>query len=223
MNREDEEAVLRITAQYVTEQREGRRPRLSNYLLRYPQYANAITDFVTYYHAVEVDLPGEMPVAGEEFSQVSMLPPLSDRSHAALDQAWKRLAPTSELHNSANMTMQQALNKQQTSLSQLAGEVGISVDIIEKLAQRMIDAATIPQELLKRLSRALKLPQHVISGFSGLSAGKSPVRGVAEAVENYSLEEQHHRESFREALEGSVELSNEQKEAWYEILDTEGL
>ncbi|HJT57719.1 MAG TPA: hypothetical protein VJ761_14555 [Ktedonobacteraceae bacterium] len=223
MNREDEEAVLRITAQYVTEQQAGHQPRLSDYLFRYPQYAGAITDFVAYYHAVEADLPGEMFVAGEEFSQVSVLPPLSNRSRAALDQAWKRLAPTGELPSNAIMTMQQALSKQQTSLSQLAGEVGLSVELMEKLARRMIDAATIPQELLQRLSRALKLPQHVTLDFSGLSAGKSPMRGVAEAAENYSLAERHHRESFREALEGSIELSNEQKKMWYEILDTEGL
>lgn len=223
MNREDEEAVLRITAQYVTEQRAGRRPRLSDYLLRYPHYANAITDFVTYYHGVEAGIPGEIPAAGEEVSQVSMLPPLSDRSRAALDQAWKRLAQAGELRSNAIMTMQQALSKQQASLSQLASEVGLSVDIMEKLAQRMIDAATIPEEVLERLSRALELPQYVIAGFSGLSVRKSPVRGVAEAAEDYSFEEQHHMQSFREALEGSSELSNEQKEAWREILDMEGL
>jgi hypothetical protein len=57
MDREQEEAVLRITALYVAELEAGLHPRLSDYLARYPQYAGAIADFVAYYHAVEADLP----------------------------------------------------------------------------------------------------------------------------------------------------------------------
>jgi hypothetical protein len=49
--------VLRITASYVAEVEAGLHPRLSDYLARYPQYADAIADFVAYYHAVEADLP----------------------------------------------------------------------------------------------------------------------------------------------------------------------
>jgi hypothetical protein len=69
MDREQEEAVLRITASYVAEMEAGLRPRLSDYLARYPQYAGAIADFVAYYHAVEADLPPAdetAPVAPEQ-------------------------------------------------------------------------------------------------------------------------------------------------------------
>src|SRR5215469_8050404 len=136
MSREEEEAVLRITAHYVAELREGRQPHLSDYLLHYPQYADAITDFVTYYHAVEVDVP----VAGEGASQA----PLSESSRMAIDRAWNRLSQAGEVDNNTPMALQLAANKRQKSLPQLAGEVGISVDMMEKLAQSMINAATIP-------------------------------------------------------------------------------
>lgn len=39
MDREQEEAILRITAQYVAEVRAGQEPKVSDYLARYPQFA----------------------------------------------------------------------------------------------------------------------------------------------------------------------------------------
>ena len=225
MNREEEEAVLRITSRYVAELREGRQPRLSDYLLRYPQYADAITDFVTYYHAVEVDFPAEMPFASEEASLAFRLPPLSENARAALDQVWSRLSQASGVGDAADMTLQLAASKQRKSLRQLAGEVGLSVDIVEKLERRMIDALTIPQEVLKRLSQALEQPTEVIPSYLGFGVDKRMVGRVAEASANYEVEEEPgiQLQSFREALEQSVELSNEQKDVWREILEKERL
>src|SRR5258706_10143065 len=91
MSREEEEAVLSITAHYVEELREGRQPRLSDYLLRYPQYADAITEFVTYYHALEVEVPVEAPAASKEVSRASMLT-LSEGSRMAMERDWHRLS-----------------------------------------------------------------------------------------------------------------------------------
>src|SRR2546423_718692 len=57
MHKEQELRFLYITAQYVDEVQAGRQPRLSDYLARYPRYANAIADFVAYYHAIEEAMP----------------------------------------------------------------------------------------------------------------------------------------------------------------------
>jgi hypothetical protein len=57
MDKEQELFLLKITAQYVAEVRAGRQPSLSDYLVRYPCYADAIADFVAYYHAVEEMIP----------------------------------------------------------------------------------------------------------------------------------------------------------------------
>jgi len=59
MDRAQEEAIQRITAQYVDTLRSGHTPKLSDYLTRYPHYAAEITDFVAYFHAVEKDIPPE--------------------------------------------------------------------------------------------------------------------------------------------------------------------
>src|SRR5262249_30289942 len=85
MDRQQEEDVLRITAQYVAEVQAGQQPRLSDYLVRYPHYADAITDFVTYYHAVEADLPLEAvsEACGAHFNSfepTGELPELSEAS-----------------------------------------------------------------------------------------------------------------------------------------------
>ena len=59
MDRAQEEAIQRITAHYVDALRSGHTPKLSDYLTRYPHYANEISDFVAYFHAVENNLPAE--------------------------------------------------------------------------------------------------------------------------------------------------------------------
>ncbi len=81
MDREEEEMIQRVTARYVSEFRAGQHPQLSEYLSRYPQYADLIADFVTYYHAMEVDVPQESEI----------IPPLSQISRAAFEEAWKNV------------------------------------------------------------------------------------------------------------------------------------
>lgn len=225
MSREEEEAVLRITSRYVAELRAGRQPRLSDYLLRYPQYADAITDFVTYYHAVEVDVPAGVSVSVEEVSHDFALPSLSENSLAAMDRAWSRLSHSTQIQDHPYMTLQVAASNQRKSLRQLAGEVGVSVDIVEKLERCLIDAATIPREFLKRLSQVLEQPIDVILDYTCFNNDKRMASRVAEASAHYAVEEQTdiQKWSFREALEGSMELSKEQKDAWLEILHAEGL
>ena len=118
-----------------------------------------------------------------------------------------------------------AASKERKSLRQLAGEVGLSVDILEKLEWRMIDGFTVPQEVLKRLSQALEQPLEVISGYLGFGLDKRMVSRVAEAPANYGVEEESglRLQSFREAVEQSVELSNGQKDLWREIMEKERL
>jgi hypothetical protein len=89
----------------------------------------------------------------------------------------------------------------------------------------MIDVATIPKEVLKRLAQALVEPLDVISGILAVSANRRMMHGVAESTSDYSLGEQSRiqTQSFREAIERSPNLSNGQKDVWRGILDAEGL
>jgi len=206
MDREQEEAVQRITARYVAELRAGHHPRLSDYLSRYPHYADAITDFVTYYHATEKNIPEE----------AESMPPLSETSRAVLNRLWNQALPST--NNSLMTTVQMAANKQGKFVAQLALEIGLSIEILDKLDRHIIDAATIPKELCKQLANALQQSLSVIEIYLGLATNK-PL--LAETPPSYRVE--GHSESFREAIEQSTQLSNEQKDTWRLILTREGL
>ncbi len=215
MDKEQEEAVQRITARYVAELHTGHQPRLSDYLSRYPQYADAITDFVTYYHATEVDVPGESDV----------IPPLTEASRVALDHAWKRILRSESAASSSLTSLQMAASNQGKSLSQLVREIGLSLDILEKLERRVIDAATIPKEVCKRLANVLRQPLVAIETYLGLAERKQLTHGIAEAQAFYHMEGQPNVpiESFWEVVEQSEQLSNEQKDTWRAIRKKERL
>ncbi len=224
MDRAQEEDVLRITAQYVAELQAGRQPRLGDYLARYPQYAGAISEFVAYYHAVEADLPGEALSEQKQGQPLAAtLPQLSDRSRVALERAWERISPRELATDDVNTTLLAVANRQELSLAQVASEVGLSGDIVEKLigVQPTIKAATIPQEVFRRLAHVLHQPLEAIQAYFGL-AGRLQ---VAENPTVYNMETQPdaRQQSFREAIEQSEQLPGEQKAAWRDILSSEGL
>jgi hypothetical protein len=216
MDREQEEAVQRITAQYVAEQRAGHHPRLGDYLSRYPLLADAITDFVTYYHAIEANIPKEIGVVS----------PLSQATRVALDEAWRRVLRPESVAPAVYSPLQKAANTAGKSFSQLAAEVGLSLDILKKLEQHIIDAATIPYEVLHRLVSALQQPLAAVEMYLGFAGRGQQVQGVAEASAPYRVDEKPiimiQTQSFREAIEQSTELSDEQKDAWRSILEKEG-
>lgn len=224
MDRAQEEDVLRITAQYVAELQAGRQPRLGDYLARYPQYAEAISEFVAYYHAVEADLPGEALSEQKQGQPLAAtLPQLSDSSRMALERAWERITPRELAPGDVNTTLLAVANRQGLSLAQVASEVGLSGDIIEKLlgVQPTIKAATIPQEVFRRLAHILHQPLEAIQAYFGL-AGRLQ---VAETPTVYNMETQPdaRQQSFREAIEQSEQLSDEQRAPWCDILAHEGL
>jgi hypothetical protein len=125
MDREQEEMVQRLTARYVSEYANGKQPRLSEYLSSYPQYTDMIADFVTYYHAIEVDLTQESDI----------IPPLSQASRAALDEAWKNVVYADiEVTHTLN-SLQVAAKKVNKSFLQVAFEIGLGQDILQQLDQ----------------------------------------------------------------------------------------
>jgi transcriptional regulator with XRE-family HTH domain len=207
MDRAQEEAVQRITAQYVEEVRSGHRPNISDYLARYPQYANQIVDFVSYFHAVEVDLPTETPP----------VPVLPHRFRIAIDSA-RELAIQPNARSMTRITTLLILaSKRRLTQLQLADKIGVSEDIVTKLEQRKIKAVTIPLEIFKRLSEVLQQPLSVIQAYFGISRHSQ----IAEPQVAYQVNSQ--AQNFREALEESVQLPEEQKYLWRNLLDAEGL
>jgi hypothetical protein len=217
MDREQEVVIQRLTARYVSEFRAGQQPRLSEYLSRYPQFADMIADFVSYYHAIETDVPQENEV----------IPSLSQASRAALDEAWKNVVYTDFEVDSTLNSLQMAAHKANKSFLQVALEIDMGQDILKKLDQHAIDAATIPQELCHRLAKALHQPLAAIEMYLRLGKHKQATMVVSESSSIYQIEEQSvldvHVPGFQESVEQSKYMSDEQKDVWYAILVYEGL
>src|SRR5579863_5294810 len=87
MDREQEEVVLRVTAHHVEEVEAGHTPEISDYLARYPQYADAIARFITYYQTVELPLSqsASSPLDAEDLNE------FADDVHIAIESAWQRV------------------------------------------------------------------------------------------------------------------------------------
>ena len=206
MERAPEETIMRITAQFVAEQEAGQSPRLEEYARRYPQYVDEITDFVTYYYAVEAGLP----------TDTTSVPSLSPTSLAALDRAWERVDALPASESSALSTL---ARRKRYTLTQLAETLDLSVDLVEQLSRRQIDPATLPHELLQRLAYALVQSISVVRQALGvLDPPTTPI--LAEARAPYKLSS---RQSFRAAVEASPQLSSSQKGLWQMVLEREGL
>ena len=213
---EYDEALLRITARYVEEARAGRQPRLSDYLARYPQHAEAITDFVAYYHALETRAPRSPGV----------MPSLSERSQVAMQRALNRLSAPTTTHTAASRSRQDSLlrlaHREDVTVAWLAEETGLSLDILRKLETRAIRPATIPYEAVRRIALALRQPLSAVLFYLGehIPAGRS----VAEPAAEYHAQPQGEGdESFRQAVESSADLTSGQRAAWLTLLEHEGL
>lgn len=215
MAREQEEALLRITARYVAEVQAGQQPRLSDYLARYPQYANAIADFVAYYHAVEMYVPAGMDADTS----------LSDISREVLRRVQAREWQQPEQR--ANLLP--LANGRSFTLAELADRLNLSLDIMIQLEQRMIEPATIPYELYRRLATALEQPVSAVQDYfqandqlrRGVGSRAKPRLWVAEEQACYPGITQ--RPGFRQVLKASLLISAEQAADWEAILAREML
>lgn len=217
MDREQEELIQHLTARYVSEFNSGQQPQLSEYLAQYPQCADEVADFVTYYHAIEVDLPEESDI----------ILPLTQSSRAALDQAWKSVLQVDFGINDALDSLHLLARNANKSFLKLARQVGLGQDILKKLDQRKIDPATVPHELCHRLAAALQQPVAAIEMCLGLGKYRHSIHYVAESHTIYRVEDQHVEESpvcsFHEAIAQSTHMSDEQKSDWQAILSHEDL
>jgi hypothetical protein len=210
MDREREEFVQRITARYVEEVRTGLRPNVSDYLVRYPEYADEIADFIAYFHAFEGDLPYE----------TQSMPVLSGQFQGAIDTAWERVLPSLGQPNGTITSLLGTAAKRHLTVSQLAERLGLSKDILLKLEQHTIIATTIPGELITLLAKVLQEPSSAVQAFFGISQTQQTLQ-LAEAQATYQVNGQ--AQSFQESIEESEQLSGEQRHAWYVLLEQEEL
>jgi hypothetical protein len=220
-----DEALVRITARYVEQVCSGRRPHLSDYLVRYPDYADELVDFVAYYHALEEHVSSETDTSVEALSEVSQF---------GLEYAARHVCLSGEDRPCQLTTLFMKSDRQHLSLLSLAKELDLSVDIVVQLEQRRIGPLSIPLELSRQLSRILQQPLYAVqtyfaddsNSWYGVSdSRKNFQQSVAEQQETYSLltSESAQQLSFHQTLTASTQMSDRQKDRWCKIIEHENM
>lgn len=231
MDKEQELSLLQITAQYVADIQAGRQPSLSDYLASYPHYADAIADFVAYYHLVEEAIPlmdaEPTPTDASIDSKLGVPTSRAINCDSSCDEC---RGNEGQKGLGSMATLLTTATGQRLKLSQMAAELDLSVDIILLLEQRAIASATIPHVLCEKIAMLLQRPStEVQEYFSSLDQRKSqsvvlkrkPQTKVAEQETDYTVSHMADKPSFRAIVETSLQLSTEQRNRWCAVLDSQ--
>jgi hypothetical protein len=209
MTEQQEDALLQITAQYVSELQTGQQPRLSDYLARYPQYAEAIADFVAYYRLVEMQTPANLILA----------PSLSETSRSILQQLEEKESPTTPPVLPTTLLVRP--DHRRLTLSQIAKKINLSTDIVFLLEHRYIDPRTIPAAVISRLAAVSGYAPDDVKLYlanTPMPNPDSPLRKQLRVAETgrYHMPAANDQTlpSFQQIVEASDTLTAEQKAFW---------
>jgi hypothetical protein len=217
MDSEQEAEVQRIVARYVEEVQAGLRPRLQEYFVRYPQYADAIADFVAYYQAVEAHLPQQEDATTTALpsSLSALLPKIQQRALSTLSEGQVATGITSLFLTATQDVLDE---------TRLAKALDLSEDSVIALEQRKVLPETLPRTLLQRLSGITGYTVREIQEFFKAASHHyqqqdNTVGSVGHVAElNATYMPQY---SFLEIIEASPTLSQEQKWYWREVVESE--
>lgn len=210
--RERQYQIDRITFQYAEEYRQGRRPRIEDYVRLYPQYTGELLEFAVYFHTIGFeDEPFEEPAD-------LTLSPAAEKALARIRERSAVYGPTAAPAASSVAPIE-SLFKQGLAVQlpppQLAAAVGLTMDVLAKIEARAITVASIPPTLVRRLATALKLAPEAIATY--LSPAQPGQAGGFYYADQAPTQQQ---ESFLDAVQASA-LPPEQKSAWAEIVQAD--
>lgn len=204
--RERQYEIDALIAQYVDAVHAGQSPRIEDLVERYPKYANELLEFAVYYHTVGF---------ATESLEGAAEPALSPEGEMALARIRERRATYASAPGEAIESLTAQGIDANIAPPQLAAAVGLTTDLLARLEQRAITAASIPRTLVQRLAQALKVAPEAISAYlAGSPTGQAGGFYYADQPPTQA------QESFLDAVQAS-ELSPEQKRAWAEIASGE--
>lgn len=205
--RERQYEIDRITFQYATAFRSGRNPRIENYVRRYPQYTGELMEYALYFHTVGFDSePLEEP---EELK----LSPAGEKAMAWIREQRVAYAPVDSVDAIEGLVKQG--NTVGFTPPQLAEAVGLTVSLLGRIETRVIDAASIPHTLFRRLATTLKTSPEAITAYLGVTqTGQGGGFFYADQPPDQK------QQSFLDAVQASA-LSPERKREWADIVHEE--
>jgi transcriptional regulator with XRE-family HTH domain len=209
-SRELQQAKMELAAAHDA----GEAMLLREVALRYPAQLETLTDFVAGLYATDVD------------EQEMALPVTADVEAVTLRARQRALSAVFSVSSAAASSAQAASTLAQVrkasglSLVELAGRVALGVDVVKKLEQGRITAASVPQRLVDRLAETLAVSKEHIWSMLRSAPGTSiqpallrqrPVR-KANQPESQPPQEQ----AFAEAVQLSLSMTAEQRTFWLE-------
>ena len=207
--RERQYEIDSITFQYAEEYRQGRHPRIQDYVSRYPQYASELLDYALYFPTVGFDSP-----ALEEPAELT----LSPAAEKALARIRERSAAYAQAPAAAVAPIESLFARGMALKApppQLAEAVGLTFDVLAKIEARAITVSSIPRTLVQRLATALKTaPEAIAAYISGAPAGQASGFYYADQAPSQQ------QESFLDAVQASA-LNPDQKREWADIVKNE--
>ncbi len=219
MNSEQRDEIQRINARYVEETLAGLHPSLTEYITRYPQYADAIADFVAYFHTIEEEMPQEYDAHSEPLppSRSALLKMLQQRIMAQYSQDGRQAWMTSLLTNSM---------QEPQGITELAAALHISSDIVSELEKHLVVFETIPLALQQAMAKYLNYSLEQVQQFFDWPANfYRRTQNVIDASSKYVAETSSSylslQRDFLEIVEASEMLSQEQKQYWHEVVASE--
>jgi hypothetical protein len=196
-----------ITLEYAIAWDDGQSPRVEDYAARYPAFAREIAAFALYYATIGRPLDTFAPEMEPE-------PALAPAAERALGRIAASITPVGTAHSSPASQLD-GLMRQGARVGypapQLAARVGLSPDVLAKLEAHRIEAATVPEALVRRLAATLHVTPTAVAAFL---SGPRARRGTASS--QASVPRQQQREPFLEAVRASA-LTPKQKDEWAQI------
>jgi len=199
-----------IIDEYVAQSPEPSYEALAQWIGRYPQYAQELTDFTVSWSLAErlpLD-PGELTAeetAALLSKHMNTVRAIMERQSISAAQAIKGLlaeARTREL-----------------SIRQLAEKTGLSVALVTKLDRRLIRYASIPRQVVSDIADALGREAQAVARYLQGGALLAPSAVSYRAEEAPSLPEQ---QDFAEAVRDDRLLSSEERERLLGYATAEG-
>lgn len=213
----EDEQFVRITAEYVTECEEGRRPQLQAYIQRYPHFADALTDFAAYYHSVEAPLVSTFPDNVYRTDEQGSIQKI-------IRKASSRVYTTHQDQPMAIVSLLMTAESQPLSIEQLATELRLSQEIVQQLEQHAIEASSIPQAVSRQLALLLRFSVSTIRQYFHIDihhSTSSSLENGARVAETASVYPISGKYDFLQVVEESSTMTRQQKMLWREIVAQE--
>jgi transcriptional regulator with XRE-family HTH domain len=182
--------------------------------LRYPAQLEKLTDFVAGLYATDLDeQEATLPVTGE-------IEALTLRARQRALSAVFSTAPAAQPAAAPVSTLAQVRKASGLSLVELARRLTLGADVVQKLEQGRIIAASVPQRLTDRLAEVLSLSKEqiwtMLRSAPGMELQPALLRRRPIGKNSQPEGQPAQPQTFAEAVQHSPSMAPEQRALWLE-------